>query len=164
MYCTAYHCSAEDIAVERLMHYCYCLIPFRSVMNYTYKGLYTRRGRQKIHWLDQLLPDVSRACRAYVSALPCCCCCCAALIIAIRQRSYLASEPFFFCLRGGVTGRPTFIPPYWNLAFFSAGLSICEPCTLTGLCLKPVDYISPGKSIEASRRPTSSRLHCQTLL
>jgi len=31
---------------------------------------------------------------------------------------------FFFCLRGGVTGRPIFMPPYGYLAFFSAGFSI----------------------------------------
>jgi len=31
---------------------------------------------------------------------------------------------FFFCLRGGVTGRPMFIPPYGYFAFFSAGLRI----------------------------------------
>ena len=27
-------------------------------------------------------------------------------------------------VRGGVTGRPAFMPPYWYLAFFSLGLSI----------------------------------------
>ena len=31
---------------------------------------------------------------------------------------------FFFGLRGGVTGRPIFIPPYGYLAFFSAGFRI----------------------------------------
>ena len=31
---------------------------------------------------------------------------------------------FFFCLRGGVTGRPIFAPEYGYFAFFSAGLRI----------------------------------------
>ena len=37
---------------------------------------------------------------------------------------YLPS--FFFCLRGGVTGLPMFIPPYGYFAFFSAGFKICN--------------------------------------
>jgi hypothetical protein len=32
---------------------------------------------------------------------------------------------FFFCLRGGVTGRPMFMPPYGYFGFFSAGFRIC---------------------------------------
>lgn len=36
----------------------------------------------------------------------------------------VALPSFFFCLRGGVTGRPIFMPPYGYLAFFSAGFKI----------------------------------------
>lgn len=31
-----------------------------------------------------------------------------------------------WAVRGGVTGRPEFIPPYWYLAFFSDGFRIWE--------------------------------------
>lgn len=31
-----------------------------------------------------------------------------------------------WAVRGGVTGRPEFIPPYWYLAFFSDGFRICD--------------------------------------
>lgn len=39
---------------------------------------------------------------------------------------------FFFCFRGGVTGRPDPMPPYMNFAFFSAGLRIWERTALSG--------------------------------
>ena len=31
-----------------------------------------------------------------------------------------------WAVRGGVTGRPEFTPPYWYLAFFSEGFRICK--------------------------------------
>jgi hypothetical protein len=49
-----------------------------------------------------------------------------ARVRAHTARSAIYLPSFFFCLRGGVTGRPMFIPPYGYFAFFSAGLRICR--------------------------------------
>ena len=78
-------------------------------------------------------------------------------------------SPFFFCLRGGVTGFPMLMPPYAYFCFFSAGLRICcrksvwsAPPLLTQTNTDPPLY-SLGKNIAVSRLHSSSLPHCQTL-
>lgn len=47
-------------------------------------------------------------------------------LMVFLQYSFL--HLFFggLAVRGGVTGRPEFSPPYWYLAFFSDGFNILE--------------------------------------
>lgn len=51
--------------------------------------------------------------------------------VDVYPASTYAFPSFFFCLRGGVTGRPMFMPPYGYFAFFSAGFRIWIRLMLT---------------------------------
>jgi hypothetical protein len=78
------------------------------------------------------------------------------------RRSQPILPSFFFCLRGGVTGRPMFIPPYGYFAFFSAGFKI-YPHRTVRMTRTQVKRDAPGKNITKSHPHSSLLRHCRTL-
>jgi len=70
---------------------------------------------------------------------------------------------FFLGLRGGVTGRPIFMPPYGYFAFFSAGFSIYGKNCKSLLNVNRKYNNIPGRNTVTSRLHSSSHPHCQTL-
>jgi hypothetical protein len=78
-----------------------------------------------------------------------------------RSPAHLLS--FFLGLRGGVTGRPIFMPPYGYFAFFSAGFSICSRTCKSLLNVKRNYSDILETNTVVSRPHSSSHPHCQTL-
>lgn len=80
-----------------------------------------------------------------------------------REAQPILLASFFFCLRGGVTGRPMLTLPYGYFAFFSAGFSICEAHVhlVTRVPDRWHSYV-PGTSKAASRPRSSSHPRCRT--
>lgn len=77
-------------------------------------------------------------------------------------------------VRGGVTGRPEFTPPYWYLAFFSEGFRIFKTQTQRNVSLsvhththtntwkRQMVFTLPGRSTWGIHQHSSYRLHYQT--
>jgi hypothetical protein len=68
---------------------------------------------------------------------------------------HIVLPSFFLCLRGGVTGRPMFMPPYGYFAFFSAGFRIYAHQSVSDARSWHTCLIVPGRNTAGFRRRSS---------